>query len=141
MLRIRALVNAELIAEKGKDEKVVQIGAGTYFEATNINTYEDLSTKEIFADITLVDGYTLYGVAWGSAYFENHGVPEQRITKTATVTYEENPEPKITITTSDDVPVPLLSFPEFNFDKLKEINEKFSEERNQSEEGTNGRTV
>lgn len=83
MSRIRALVNAELIAEKGESERTLQIGSGTYFEASKVETY--ISEKEVLADVTLLDGFKIIGVAWNPQTFENHGVPEFKITKTPEV--------------------------------------------------------
>jgi hypothetical protein len=80
MLRIRILVNAELIAEKDGVERQMQFGAGTYFEANNVDTYVNES-DEVLADITLLDGFQLIGVVWNQNVFENHGVPEKRIVK------------------------------------------------------------
>ena len=76
-MRIRSLVNAELIATvPGKEDGVImQIGAQTWFEANKVIKYKD--DDELLADIHLSNGNILEGVAWGPKYFENHGVPEE----------------------------------------------------------------
>ena len=81
MNRIRSLVNAELIATtKSGDEKVMQIGSGTYFEAVSIYIYSNESGE--LADIVLnKEGDKLEGVTWGPQFFENHGTPETREVK------------------------------------------------------------
>lgn len=80
MLRIRSLVNAELIAEdKSGNEKKVQFGSGTYFEANKVEVYEE--DGETLANLTLLDGYAINGVVWNQNVFENHGVPETKIVK------------------------------------------------------------
>ena len=78
MLKIRSLVNAELIAEKNGVESTVQYGSGTYFEATEVSTYLG-NDNEVLADISLADGSKLIGVIWNEKTFENHGVPETRV--------------------------------------------------------------
>lgn len=77
-MRIRALVNAEVVAEHPNGtEYNFQFGAHTYVSANRIDIYEDDGEK--FADIYLVNGDKVMGVAWGPEYFENHGVPEFNI--------------------------------------------------------------
>lgn len=128
-MRIRALVNAELIAENEKgEEKTMPIGSGTYFEAKAVETYED--EGETYANITLLDGFKLNGVVWNSLTFENHGVPQ--------VNHKVNPlKPSAyTVPGHDKVPDRSFVLPEpgdiliskekasANFEKLKELNEK-----------------
>ncbi len=54
----------------------MQIGASTWFEATLVITYK--VDDDPVADIHLKNGTVIEGVAWGPAYFENHGVPEEK---------------------------------------------------------------
>ncbi len=75
MNRVRCLVNAELDATlpNGKTNSIT-IGSGTYIEVTRVDTFKD--KDETFADITLADGSVMYGVLWGSEYWENHNAPQ-----------------------------------------------------------------
>lgn len=76
-MRIRSLVNAELVATvpNQEDGVIVQIGAQTWFEAKKVVKYK--SDGELVADIHLLNGNILEGVSWGPKLFENHGVPEE----------------------------------------------------------------
>lgn len=79
MNRIRSLVNAEVVVttkDKPNEETLLRIGAQTWFEATKVVTYK--VDDEQLADIYLKDGNVIEGIAWGSSYFENHGVPEEK---------------------------------------------------------------
>jgi hypothetical protein len=84
-MRIRSLVNAELVATvPGNEEGVImQIGAQTWFEANKVVKY--MSDGEQVADIHLVNGNILEGVSWGPKYFENHGVPESNAPDRSTI--------------------------------------------------------
>jgi len=108
-MRIRALVNAELIAENDKgEERTMPIGSGTYFEAKQVEVYED--EAETYANITLLDGFKLNGVVWNSHTFENHGVPQVQRPKL--------PEVGETLIRKEVAVKDNL--------KLKELNDKFS---------------
>lgn len=75
MNRVRCLVNAELdtLLPNG-EHKTVQIGAGSFLEATSVETFVDGS--DTFADIHLANDAILYGVLWSDDYWENHGTPQ-----------------------------------------------------------------
>ena len=91
-MRIRSLVNAELIATvPGQEEgSIMQIGAQTWFEAKKVVKYK--SDGELLADIYLTNGNTLEGVSWGPQYFENHGVPEENAPDRSTVVVVPTPD-------------------------------------------------
>lgn len=79
MNRIRSLVNAEVVVttkDNPTEEKLMQIGAQTWFEATKVVTYK--VDDEQLADIYLKNENVIEGIAWGPSYFENHGVPEEK---------------------------------------------------------------
>lgn len=122
MSRIRALVNAELIAEdKNGKEKTVQIGAGTNFEAKSVEVFDE--DNETFADITLLDGSKIFGVVWNKHTFENHGVHETRIIKKATGDFIDSKSDYVPAMVTNESVVSKESA-NIALEKLKEINDK-----------------
>ena len=96
-MRIRSLVNAELIATvPGNEDGVkMQIGAQTWFEAFKVVKYK--SDGELVADIHLVNGNILEGVSWGPKFFENHGVPEENAPDRSTTVAVSTPDRSVSI--------------------------------------------